>query len=100
MHIWQSLGATILLVTASLGAQAAEKNWTVEGASLKIAKSCARTVDIQPSGTGHQVTVAASADKEGEVSQLTVTGGDVAPSISVPRAATPRASSAPRRPWL
>lgn len=78
MHHWQSLGAAIMLVTASMGAQAAEQNWTVEGGSLKILKSCARFVDIQPNGAGHQVTIAARADQDGEISQLRVSGGDAA----------------------
>ena len=78
MHHWQSLGAAFLLVSATMGAQAAEKNWTVEGDGLKISPSCARTVDIQPGGAGHQVTIAASAEKDGEISQLRVNGGSVA----------------------
>jgi hypothetical protein len=78
MFYWQGLGAAFMLVTATIGAQAAEKNWTVEGEALKISKSCARSVDIQPGGAGHQVTIAASAEKEGEISPLRVTGGSVA----------------------
>lgn len=78
MYHWQGLGAAFMLVSATMGAQAAEKNWTVEGEALKISPSCARTVDIQPSGAGHQVVVAASAEKEGEISQLRVTGGSAA----------------------
>ncbi|HMA52755.1 MAG TPA: DUF2807 domain-containing protein [Magnetospirillaceae bacterium] len=78
MHHWQNLGAAIMLVSASIGAQAAEQNWTVEGSSLKIGRSCASTVDIQPNGAGHQVTVAASADKDEEIKKLHVTGGDIA----------------------
>lgn len=78
MHHWQSLGAAIMLVTASLGAQAAERNWTVEGGSLKIGRTCARTVDIQPNSAGHQVTIAASADQDEEIKKLHVSGGDVA----------------------
>ena len=78
MYHWQGLGAAFMLVTATMGAQAAERNWTVEGDALKISTSCARTVDIQPSGAGHQVTIAASADKEGEISPLHVAGGSVA----------------------
>jgi len=78
MHHWQSLGGAIMLVTASLGAQAAEQNWTVEGGSLKIAKTCARSVDIQPGGPGHQITVGARADKDEEIGKLRVTGGDTA----------------------
>ncbi len=78
MYYWQGLGAAFMLVSATMGAQAAEKSWTVEGEALKIHPSCARTVEIQPNGAGHQVTVAASADKEEEISQLHVTGGSVA----------------------
>lgn len=75
---WQSLGAAIMLVSASLGAQAAERNWTVEGGSLKVGKTCARTVDIQPNGAGHQVAIAAIADQDEEIKKLHVTGGDTA----------------------
>ena len=78
MHHWQSLGAAILLVSATMGAQAAEQNWTVDGGSLKMSRSCARSVDIQPGGAGHQITVAAKADKDGEVSKLRVAGGSTA----------------------
>jgi len=78
MHHWQNLGAAFMLVTASIGAQAAEKNWAVEGSGLKIAQSCARSVDIQPSGSGHQVVIAATADKDDEINQLRVSGGSAA----------------------
>lgn len=78
MRYWQSLGATIMLVTASVGAQAAGRNWTVVGGDLKISRSCARTVDIQPGGAGHLVTVAATADNEEEIRKLRVTGGESA----------------------
>lgn len=78
MHHWQSLGAAIMLVSATMGAQAAEKNWTVEGGGLKISQSCARSVDIQPGGAGHQVVIAATADKDDEINQLRVSGGSVA----------------------
>jgi len=77
MHYWQNLGATVLLVSVAAGAQAADKTWTLQGDSLKIATSCAKTVEIRP-GAAHQVTVAASAEHGEEIDQLTVNGGDVA----------------------
>jgi len=78
MRHWLGLGAAIMLVSAMSSAQAADKSWSVQGGSLKIATPCARTVDIQPGGEARQIKVAASADHGEEIDQLKITGGEPA----------------------
>src|SRR5579859_3963144 len=78
MRLWQGMVTAVMLVSAVSGAKAAEKSWGVQGNGLKIAASCARTVDIQPGGDAHQIKISASADHGEEIDQLKVNGGDMA----------------------
>ena len=77
MTYWHGLGTAVLLVSA-VSAQGAEKSWTVQGNALKITTPCAQSVDIQPGGEGHRITVSATADHGEEIDQLKVMGGDPA----------------------
>jgi hypothetical protein len=81
MRHWQGLGVAIVaLASVSMvsSAQAAEKSWSVQGSSLKIATPCAKTVDIQPGGEARQIKVAATADHGEEIDQLKINGGEPA----------------------
>jgi len=78
MRHWQSWGSAILLVSAVSSAQAAEKSWSVQGNSLKIATPCAKTVELQPGGEAHQIKVVANADHGEEIDQLKISGGEPA----------------------
>jgi len=77
MRHWLHLGTAVLLVAASAGARAADKNWTQQGEGLKISSSCAKAVEIRP-GAAHQVTIAAKADHAEEIDRLQVSGGETA----------------------
>ena len=78
MRLWQGMVPAIMLVSAVSGANAAEKSWGVQGNGLKVATSCARTVDIQPGGDAHQIRISASAEHAEEIDQLKVSGGETA----------------------
>jgi hypothetical protein len=75
----------LLVASVALGwaacssAQAAERTWSVEGASLRIVSPCARHVTIEPSSELHnRVEIAARAEHVEEIDALSVAGGSVA----------------------
>jgi len=68
----QLLGALVATLAATGAASAAERNWTVEGRSLKIDTPCARTVEIQPaSSLSNKVEISAIADNQDEIAPVT-----------------------------
>lgn len=70
---------TTAVLLAATGSVAAERNWTVEGADLRVATPCARSVSIEASSSlKGQVTVEARADHQQEIDNLSVTGGSTA----------------------
>lgn len=78
IRLFRRLMTTAVLLAAT-GSVAAERNWTVQGADLRVTTACAKSVSIEPSSSlKGQVTVEARADHQEEIDNLNITGGSTA----------------------
>jgi hypothetical protein len=78
IRLFRRLMTTAFLLAAT-GSVAAERNWTVQGADLRVTTACAKSVSIEPSSSlKGQITVEARADHQEEIDNLNVSGGSTA----------------------